>query len=62
MNDEPNLILGRALAAWSNPPKWDRGDCTREDAEVLFAEFISDVCRNWGLTIVRLGVLEEADK
>ncbi len=63
-NKEPSAILGDALAAWGNPPQWAGAvgarDCTREQTEEQFREFVELVCANHGLAIVRIGVLEEA--
>ena len=69
--DSPEFILGIALAAWANPPRWHtlrldseglESDCTREEAEQRFTEFLSEVCANWGLVVVSLSVLKEMER
>ncbi len=61
MEDEPVFILGRALAAWVNPPKWYplNRECSREEAQKQFTEFVADVCRNWDLVIAKMPSMEE---
>jgi hypothetical protein len=64
MPEEPSSILGKALAAWANPPCWfsPSPTCSREEAERQFAQFVEQVCANHGFAIVPIGVAVEIEE
>jgi hypothetical protein len=55
---EPSYILGCAMSAWANPPRWNTEE-EREAAAKQWQEFVEVVCKYHSLAIVHVGVLEE---
>jgi hypothetical protein len=36
-------LLALACSSWANPPKWWQKECTREQAEMIWLDFLKSV-------------------